>query len=88
MSRHFIENAAQSQANAKRRRDEGRGSTVKLFATSAAMYAARGGNVGPGTWDHVLADARARWANARADAIEDYRRAVYPERYAEWEDFK
>lgn len=80
---YFIDNAEQLRANAKRRRDEGRGSTVKVYATSAAMYAARGGNVGPGTWDHVLAEARARWECARGDAIEDYRRAVYPERYEE-----
>lgn len=84
----FVDNAAQLRANAKRRRDTSGGSTVRVFATSAAMYAARGGNVGPGTWDHCLAEARARWECARSDAIEDYRRAVYPERYAEWEDFR
>ena len=85
---YFIQNAEQLRANAKLRRDEGRGSTVTVYATSAAMYAARGGNVGPGTWDYVLADARAAWDCARADAIENYRRAAYPERYCDWEDFK
>lgn len=85
---YFIDNAETNKANAKRRRDEGRGSTVNMFATSAAMYAARGGNVGPGTWGHCLADARARWELARGDAIDDYRRAVNPQQFAEWEDFK
>lgn len=77
----FIDNAEQYQANAKRRRDSGRGSVAKVYATSAAMYAARGGNVGPGTWEHCLVEARSRWELARGDAIEDYRRAAFPERY-------
>lgn len=85
MNRTMIEKAEAYRAAAKRRREAG-GSTVTVYATSSAMYAARGGNVGPGTWEHCLAEARARWSSANGDALEDYRRAVFPERYEEFDD--
>jgi hypothetical protein len=52
------------------------GSTVRVYATTEAMYRARGGNVGPGTWEHTLAVARGRWRDTVAQAIADYDYAI------------
>lgn len=77
----FLDRMAIGKANAKRDRDRG-GSAVRVYRTRAAMYRARGANVGPGTWDRCLEEARSRWQSARDDAIEDVRRACYGD---EWE---
>lgn len=46
---------------------------VKAYRTTLALERARGGNVGPGTWEYVLGSARAKWECARVDAIEQFR---------------
>jgi hypothetical protein len=71
------------RARAKARREAG-GSTVRVFATHRARDNARGGNVGPGTWEHCMAEARARWQSARAEALEQFRFACHGD---EWEGF-
>lgn len=63
------------------RRGRTGGSTVRVFATQRALDHTRGGNIGPGTWEHALGSARAAWHCARGLAIDDYLRNVYPERY-------
>ena len=77
----FLDRMAIGRDNARHDRERG-GSTVRVYATTEAMFRARGGNVGPGTWDRCLEEARSRWQNARDDAIEDVRRACYGD---EWE---
>jgi hypothetical protein len=46
-----------------------------------AMQNARNANVGPGTWEHVMREARLRWQNARTDAVEQYRFAVFGDQW-------
>jgi hypothetical protein len=76
----FLDRMAIGRTNAKRDRERG-GSTVKVYATTRAMYAARGGNVGPGTWEHCLAEARSRWQSARTQAIEDLHWELYGDQW-------
>jgi hypothetical protein len=76
-----LDDAEAYRASAAEQRRRGTGSTVRVYATTAAMERARGGNVGSGTWEHVLFEARLRWQMAREDACEDYLRGVFPERY-------
>jgi hypothetical protein len=86
MSYFFYTNSDAYKANAKRRRDMG-GSTVRVYATSDAMYAARGGNVGPNTWECLLMASRERFKEACSEARERYLDQV-TDRIADWEDFK
>lgn len=63
----MIENAEKYRAAAKARREAG-GSTARVYSSWQALDRARGGNVGPGTWEHCLSEARANWQNAVSEA--------------------
>lgn len=73
--------AHMNKAKARKVASGGR-SYVKTYKTTAALERARGGNVGPGTWEYVLGSARAKWECARVDAIEQFRFDVFGH---EWE---
>lgn len=74
----FIENADTYKQRALDLRN--RGITVNPHASwdrmHQAMHRARNANVGPGTWALCLAQARAAWASAKREALNDYAVAV------------
>lgn len=80
MSADFQERMAIGKANAARARDDGGGSAVRVYATTAALQASRG-NPEPGLFDAYLDTVRARCI----EAIESVRAAIHA---AEWEDFQ
>lgn len=78
----FQANMAAGRANAKRDRDRG-GSTVTVYATTAAMYAARG------ELETYEAESRCRFDHAIAQFIEDVRFDVYGDEWSiDGEDFR
>jgi hypothetical protein len=71
---------------AQRARDNGHGKAHASWKRlAAARHKARNGNVGPGTWEHCMIEARSRWQAAREDAIEQFRADVLGD---QWEGFE
>lgn len=74
MARHFAILDEQHRANAAERRNRGAGgSTVRVYATTRAMFAHRDETAG----DEARHVARAGWRVARDSAREAFRFALY-----------
>jgi hypothetical protein len=83
-NRNFRDPAYRERA--LRARENGHGTAHASWKRmAAAMHKARNGNVGIGTWEHCLREARARWEASRMDAIAQYRADVFGE---QWEGFE
>jgi hypothetical protein len=65
-----------------RRRGTSGGKARGVRVTTQAMLRARDAHIGPGTWEHCLRDARARWEFARTDALEQFRFDVHGDEWA------
>jgi hypothetical protein len=75
----MVENADESRQAALERRNEGRGSTNKVYATTDQLEKARGGGPARGTIEYDIAEFVARLANTRKDSVDAVRRALFPE---------
>lgn len=84
MSRNgLVENAAAFKQRALEARNEGTGSTVRAYDSQGAIDRAQGGSPAKDSFEREAQKARAGWESAKADAQDDFLRAVYPERYPE-----
>lgn len=80
MSRHlFTETMATGKARADARRSRGlaTGKAAKGWIRLVQHH-----TPAAGTWERALGASLASWRNGRELAAEDYRRAVYPDRYS------
>jgi hypothetical protein len=75
---HMIENADALKTAAMQRRNRG-----KHTGKSAQGWNAKRGEHEAGTWDHFHTVALTWFRDAASMAQEDYRRAVFPERYGD-----
>jgi len=69
---------------AKAYRDSG-GGTVRVFATTIAMYRACRGDADLSTWEQSNAESRAKWEGAVLQYLEDMRADLFGQ---QWEGFE
>jgi hypothetical protein len=65
--------AGKDAAAHARHRSRATGGKARLHAKVITIYG----------WEFDRVNAKCRWEGQRADILEDYRRAVFPERYSE-----
>jgi hypothetical protein len=89
MSRNgLLENQDHYRRAAIEARNEGRGGTVRVYKDQAELDRAQGGVAAKDSFDRAAQKARADFGNTSSSALEDFRRAVYPERYPSMVDPK
>jgi hypothetical protein len=77
----MIENADESRQAALEKRNEGRGSTNKVYATTAQMEKARGGGPEKGSIEYDIEELVSRISNTRKEGQNAVERALFPEQF-------
>lgn len=84
MSRNgMVENARAFKQRALDARNEGTGSTVRVYDSQGALDRAQGGSPAKESFERAAQEARAGFDVARGNAHDDFLRAAHPERYPE-----